>query len=274
MSIHTLNLRSSLTPQDYADLVEFAGGISEYIGWVVGDNPSRAVQAFLQEMATHVAETRKVSRWPGSERAGGSVTQHLFRANPSTVALAQHYGCSFSDWQQPTLPQDLHFLRADGTVVLGSISSEADAWLELHDDELARLVSRRPGLRDRVVRGIRNLTPDEHTFLRWLVDELLSSRADWAISLRSQLQNLRAIDGYPEAPSVLFVADESANRIDSPDGELPVYVEIADANDEFGMIFIWIEGGHLSGLDVSWWADAAHDDVFTTSRLALRYRQR
>jgi hypothetical protein len=47
-------------------------------------------------------------------------------------------------WQQPALPEDLALLRDDGTVILGSICHEHDAYLELSDEEYEALATTIP----------------------------------------------------------------------------------------------------------------------------------
>ncbi|WP_157181531.1 hypothetical protein [Actinopolymorpha alba] len=42
-------------------------------------------------------------------------------------------------WVNPDLPEDLHFLRVDGSTVLGSVAQEEEAWLELDEVELQLL---------------------------------------------------------------------------------------------------------------------------------------
>ena len=41
-------------------------------------------------------------------------------------------------------PEDLHFLRAGGSTVLGTVAQEDDAWLEPTDQESRELLPRMP----------------------------------------------------------------------------------------------------------------------------------
>jgi hypothetical protein len=50
------------------------------------------------------------------------------------------------DWENPDLPDDPHFLRADGSVWLGSIIHERDAWLELTGEEFVALGQQAPSV--------------------------------------------------------------------------------------------------------------------------------
>ncbi|MBX3128286.1 MAG: hypothetical protein KF718_16295 [Polyangiaceae bacterium] len=48
---------------------------------------------------------------------------------------------SLYGWQQPQLPEDLAFLRTDGSTVLGTVAHEEDGWLELADQEYSSIVA-------------------------------------------------------------------------------------------------------------------------------------
>lgn len=47
----------------------------------------------------------------------------------------RRYGYSLFDWHNRELPEDLHFMRSDGSLVLGSIAHESYAWAELSAPE-------------------------------------------------------------------------------------------------------------------------------------------
>lgn len=268
MSRSTLNLRARIGPDDFTSLLVFASTVSRHVGFIVGRSPSLTAQRLLDRLIDYRVEVRSVSAWPGSERSGPPVAQHLYDVNSSTVALLRSCSRSFTDWQQPRLPNDLHFLRSDGTVVLGSVASEADAWLELDNAELAVLEAGWPGLRDRVVRGIRAITPDERQLISWLIDEWANSEPQLASRLRVQADHLQVVDGFPEPPSMLFLVEGSPPPINAPDGPQKVGADVLDAQGrEAGQIKVWIRRGFLYGLDVSWWGDEVVPAGLSPSRL-------
>jgi len=50
------------------------------------------------------------------------------------------------DWQHPRLPEDLCFLRRDGSPWLGTVAHERDAFLDVDDSELVELLAAVPQL--------------------------------------------------------------------------------------------------------------------------------
>jgi hypothetical protein len=77
---------------------------------------------------------------PGSQIVGDRLSQRrLFRVGPETMEELLRVTDDLFGWVNPALPEDLHFLREDGSVVLGSIAQEDDAWLELDAEEMQAL---------------------------------------------------------------------------------------------------------------------------------------
>lgn len=68
------------------------------------------------------------------------------------------------DWDGASLPLDLHFLRGDGSTLLGSIASEYSAWLELDELELESLGS---GLRRTLGLQPPEVMPKIHQIPAW-----------------------------------------------------------------------------------------------------------
>ncbi|WP_341730224.1 hypothetical protein, partial [Brooklawnia sp.] len=60
---------------------------------------------------------------------------------PAVVAVLNHHSYSFWDWVGPLMPADLHFLRHDGSVILGTVTCDAYAWLEVDDQEFATIAA-------------------------------------------------------------------------------------------------------------------------------------
>jgi len=80
-----------------------------------------------------------LNQWPGTTKVALSdATRYVFRLTPATSRVLASSASSLFEWHNPRLPEDLHFLRADRSVVLGSVAHENYAWLELADEELER----------------------------------------------------------------------------------------------------------------------------------------
>jgi len=81
---------------------------------------------------THVKE------WPGTRLIGSNTaTLHTFRLSLDVQRMLRTRARSILDWSNPELPDDLHFLREDGTLIFGSIAHENYAWVVLNGTELA-----------------------------------------------------------------------------------------------------------------------------------------
>ena len=89
---------------------------------------------------------RSASEWPGTDLGRGSATVLSFEVHDQSLALLRPAPGLYS-WRQPHRPEDLCFLRADGSTWLASIAHESDAFLELEEAEVAIVRARAPELR-------------------------------------------------------------------------------------------------------------------------------
>ena len=100
--------------------------------------------AVLAALEPALMREERVSSWPGSQLLSGTSTRLTYVVSDKSVGVLRDSAASFFDWVCPYLPGDLHFLRANGSTVLGTIGQEDDLWVELDDDEAASW--RRSGL--------------------------------------------------------------------------------------------------------------------------------
>lgn len=271
MSIHVLNLRYDVSGEDLAEVIAFASSVAEYIGIIVGDGPvSPATRSLLDGLAPHLVETGQVNQWPGTTLTGSrTATRYLFRGDGRVAELLIRHGASIDAWQAPTLPEDIHFLRADESVVFASVTHDADAWLEVTDSEMADLHRQSPGLLDRAVRGLRDLTQSERDILEWIAREWAREDATGAAALAGQIPFLRVVDGYPSPPSLLFQSGGKPGPIHSSDGLLPFDIDVLDTHQRvIGTVNAWVGEGALTGIEVSLW-DTSQEFSFGASSLRL-----
>jgi hypothetical protein len=112
---------------------------------------SQRLFAALKAKALATAETRN---WPGSQVPDWARPRllHTFAYDDeSAEALFRHCPRLFG-WQDRALPDDLHVLAAHGGTVLGSSTSEDDAWVEMSPEEWRALVDGTDELRHRPMR--------------------------------------------------------------------------------------------------------------------------
>lgn len=132
----TYTILNEPSSQAYRDLVEHAAARSKFFGVIQRDEESRADASMLAPITQDLEEWSRVSAWPGTILLDGEAICSKYRLSPRSVALLKEVVSSLYSWITP-FPEDLHFIRTDGTVFLGTIAHEADAFLELDDIEAA-----------------------------------------------------------------------------------------------------------------------------------------
>jgi hypothetical protein len=126
----------------YRALLGVASVKAEKVGFVIRPGErhlserARELLASLEDDLILIEETWS---WPGSElvRSSAPYMHHVYRSVSEVVSALASASGSFGDWVSPGLPEDLHFLRADNSVVLGSIGHEGFIWLEMSPAEAA-----------------------------------------------------------------------------------------------------------------------------------------
>jgi hypothetical protein len=133
----------------YDTLLEAGLREAERVGLIVQrwrSYPSSA-QVVLEKLSSYLIEMKDISEWPGTRLASGYTEElRLYRYEPPVQGLLRFFADGLFDWQNPSHPDDLHFVRADGSTWLGSIAHEKDAWLELTTEEYDELRQRAPRL--------------------------------------------------------------------------------------------------------------------------------
>lgn len=109
----------------------------------------------VEDMHAFERTREETTSWPGTQLLGGdSATRIVCRPDGRFLDWALSLTGALYEWGQPDLPEDLGFLRSDGSVWLASISHERDAFMDLsleehhdldvHVPALARLLVRDP----------------------------------------------------------------------------------------------------------------------------------
>lgn len=133
-------------------LVEWAQSTAAQLGLIV-HSPSvrlapRAVD-FLDRASPYLSSEREVAEWPGTRLIGGRRgILRVYRLTPELTQIFEATADRLYMWVNPGLPEDPHLLRDDGSVLLGTVSQEEDAWLELHESEFASLIGDVPWTAD------------------------------------------------------------------------------------------------------------------------------
>jgi hypothetical protein len=126
-----------------AGLLRASVGIASELGLVLQSPRVRLRPAgtrLLAQLAPYHIRSEEIVEWPGTRNLGGFRSlRHLYRADAGAVEAVIATCGQLYAWENPELPEDIHLLRADGSVLMGSTTQERDAWLVLDDDEHRRL---------------------------------------------------------------------------------------------------------------------------------------
>jgi hypothetical protein len=108
-------------------------------------NPS--VQNALEKLNVDEIGRKTVKEWPGTRLLGTKAAMLIeYRCTRSVARVLTSLATGLYDWLAPDLPEDLGFVRTDGSVWLASTSHERCAFLELSSEEASRLTQREPNL--------------------------------------------------------------------------------------------------------------------------------
>lgn len=100
---------------------------------------SRSVMATLEELSPFQLMKTRTNEWPGTILESSFALVFRYRCSPETIALLHAFGRGILEWNHPESPEDLALYRANGSVLVESISHERDALLWLTEDEYRSL---------------------------------------------------------------------------------------------------------------------------------------
>lgn len=127
----------------YSELLSGLAEISVRFGFVVRSPKIVLSDDGLQVMARlapFCCESEATQRWPGTQLVGRRIAmRYCYLLDADALAVLSESASSLFDWVNPALPEDLHFLREDGSPVLSTVAQEEEAWLELDDEEYAKI---------------------------------------------------------------------------------------------------------------------------------------
>lgn len=149
-------LRREPRGAEYRGLIAALGWIATHALVVVRDDLwlGDGGEKLVDDLSAAGATPERVDRWPGTALRGGTRATVLRTALDARVRrLLSEAAEGLYDWQHPGRPEDLAFLRKDGTPLLASSASGRGGFLVVDDDELARLSLMLPWLLDVLVRS-------------------------------------------------------------------------------------------------------------------------
>jgi hypothetical protein len=130
------------TGEVYEDLLRTAAVFASLFGFIVR-SPLVRLQAsgrdVMESLAGFLQREEEVDTWPGTHLIGSRTsTRYVYSLTPASLDILLRASSSLYSWVNPGLPEDLHFLRQDGSTALGSVAQEKGVWLELTDAERSK----------------------------------------------------------------------------------------------------------------------------------------
>ncbi|MEJ8553067.1 hypothetical protein [Tepidibacter sp. Z1-5] len=91
----------------------------------------------LDRLKPYLKEKKKGYEWPGTQRFedGDPVTIYHYSLNEHSINILLQSADSLYSWVQPNLPEDLCFIKEDGSVWVYTSSHEEMSWVEDESDE-------------------------------------------------------------------------------------------------------------------------------------------
>jgi hypothetical protein len=124
----------------YRALLAVVSTFAVHLGFIVRSTQVQLAQAatdVLRDLEPDLLTIDEVAAWPGTELKGGRRSRRfLYVLNAHSLGTVLDATDDLYKWVNPGLPEDLHFLRLDGSPVLGSVAQDLDAWVERNDTEL------------------------------------------------------------------------------------------------------------------------------------------
>lgn len=137
------DLKNEPSGAQYQRLVEFASPICTAFVLVLRheDRVRERARSVLANLQPYLLRTEEAGEWPGTKLPRGTAQVFHFRLNRHSAEILKGSASHLFEWLQPNLPEDLSFLRDDGSAWLTTISHEKQAYFKLSPEE-ARAIRR------------------------------------------------------------------------------------------------------------------------------------
>lgn len=136
------DLLEEVTGPSYDALLDFCHRHGTHCSLVVREDDAEreGIVGFLQVAQPYLHDAAAQSEWPGTQLSGHTATVYRYQLSADLLTLLKTRSRGLFDWVSigglnRELPEDLAVYRADGSILLGSIAQECEAWLELTSDE-------------------------------------------------------------------------------------------------------------------------------------------
>jgi hypothetical protein len=136
-------------PRDdlYRATVDLASDVcSTFLLVLRSANLNPAGGAVLEALKPKLIKEVNASEWPGTKLKRDKARVLYFSLDAESSNLLKTAANGLYEWLQPILPEDLCFMKSDGSPYLVTISHEKDSYLVLASEERDDLARRLPKL--------------------------------------------------------------------------------------------------------------------------------
>jgi hypothetical protein len=139
MTRRSLSLAVNPSGDLFSLLIRAVAPYATVVGMVVRSDKVRLsakARLILDSLEPFLVDASQTDTWPGTKLLAGRTSKvYHYRLAPHVLEILLSQSSSLYEWVNPAMPEDLHFLRDDGSPVLGNVAQEEDSWLELDEDE-------------------------------------------------------------------------------------------------------------------------------------------
>lgn len=101
-------------------------------------------QEVLHSLAPYIRDSRENDSWPGTRLFDQTAVVNRYSLSYGSYEILAKATDDLAEWVQPALPEDLCFLREDGSVWFSSVTHEHDYLFDTARGELEHLQLRMP----------------------------------------------------------------------------------------------------------------------------------
>lgn len=140
-------LKSPLEGESYSLLLATLAPFAQFVGFTVESlDTSLSADAIdlIASLSPWLVSVEQVNQWPGTRNFPPDrlSARYLYGCEAEVVRLLIAAAVGLYSWVSPALPENLHLLRDDRSILLASVSQEEIAWVEMIESELGILTPR------------------------------------------------------------------------------------------------------------------------------------
>jgi len=143
----TFNIVEEPVGETYQKLLQLASETCASFSLVWRDqlNFELSAEEVASLLQPYLIREQRTDEWPGTKLLGHLATVRHYRLCVETLNVLRQAAGLYA-WLEPVFPEDLALYTQDGSVWLGSIAHEQDAWIQGGSELEQAIGARLPGL--------------------------------------------------------------------------------------------------------------------------------